>query len=244
MKLVSIGGGPAGLFTALLLKKADPRHEVIVYERNRLEDTFGFGVVFSDATEEALAKADAEATAAMGAHAHRWDDIEIHYKGEVLTSTGHRFSGLSRKKLLSLLAERCRDAGVKLCFEREVPDPEAVRRDADLVLGADGANSLVRERYKDHFRPIADVRPNRFVWFGTTRPFPAFTFYFKNDRHGLWRVHAYQYEPQGSTFIVEAREATWRSAGLDRADEARTIAFCEDLFREELAGHRLLSNRS
>ncbi|HET9250743.1 MAG TPA: FAD-dependent monooxygenase, partial [Candidatus Eisenbacteria bacterium] len=244
MRVVSIGGGPAGLFTALLLKKADPRHDVIVYERNRLEDTFGFGVVFSDATEEALAKADPEATAAMAAHSHRWDDIEIHYKGETLTSTGHRFSGLSRKKLLSLLAARCRDAGVKLCFEREVPDPEAVRRDADLVLGADGVNSLVRERYKDHFRPITDVRPNRFVWFGTTRPFPAFTFYFKHDRHGLWRVHAYQYEPDGSTFIVEARESTWRSAGLDRADEARTIAFCEDLFREELQGHRLLSNRS
>jgi anthraniloyl-CoA monooxygenase len=226
------------------LKKADLRHEVAVYERNRLEDTFGFGVVFSDATEEALAKADPEATAAMSAHAHRWDDIEIHYKGDVLTSTGHRFSGLSRKKLLSLLADRCRDAGVKLCFEREIPDPEAVRRDVDLVLGADGVNSVVRERYRDHFRPMVDVRPNRFVWFGTTRPFPAFTFYFKNDRHGLWRVHAYQYEPNGSTFIVEAREATWRSAGLDRADEKQTIAFCESLFREELEGHRLQSNRS
>jgi anthraniloyl-CoA monooxygenase len=243
VRVVSIGGGPAGLFTALLLKKADPRHEVTVHERNRLEDTFGFGVVFSDATEEALAKADPEATAAMAAHSHRWDDIEIHYKGEILTSTGHRFSGLSRKQLLSLLAERCRDAGVRLCFEREVPDPESVR-DADLILGADGANSAVRERYRDRFRPAVDVRPNRFVWFGTTRPFPAFTFYFKHDRHGLWRVHAYQYEPKGSTFIVEAREATWRAAGLDRADEAATIAFCESLFAEELEGHRLLSNRS
>jgi anthraniloyl-CoA monooxygenase len=243
VKVISIGGGPAGLFTALLLKKSDPRHEVAVYERNRLEDTFGFGVVFSDATEEALAKADPEATAAMTAHAHRWDDIEIHYHGETLTSTGHRFSGLSRKKLLSLLADRCRDAGVRLCFEREVPDPEAMR-DADLVLGADGVNSVVRERYREHFRPVVDVRPNRFVWFGTTRPFPAFTFYFKNDRHGLWRVHAYQYEPGGSTFIVEARESTWQSAGLDRADEAATIAFSEGLFREELAGHRLVSNRS
>ena len=244
MKAAVIGGGPAGLFFALLLKKSDPAHEVRVYERNRLEDTFGFGVVFSDATEEALAKADPEVTAAMGLEAHRWDDIEIHYKGQVLRSTGHGFSGLSRKTLLALLAERCRLAGVELCFEREVRDPDELRREADLVLAADGVQSLVRERYRDAFRPTIDVRPNRFVWLGTTKPFPAFTFYFKKDGHGLWRVHAYQYEPGASTFIVEAREETWRAAGLERADEATTIRFCERFFAEELAGHRLVSNRS
>ena len=244
MKASVIGGGPAGLFFALLLKKADPKHEVQIYERNRLEDTFGFGVVFSDATEEALAQADPDVTAAMGSQAHRWDDIEIHYKGSVMRSTGHGFSGLSRKTLLALLAERCRASGVRLCFERDVKDPEELRREADVVLAADGVQSVVRERYRDHFRPMVDVRPNRFVWLGTTKPFPAFTFYFKNDPHGLWRVHAYQYEPGASTFIVEAREATWRAAGLDRVDEAATIRFCERLFAEELEGHRLVSNRS
>ncbi len=243
MRAAVIGGGPAGLFFALLLKKADPAHQVEVYERNRLEDTFGFGVVFSDATEEALAQADPEVTAAMGAQAHRWDDIEIHYKGSVLRSTGHGFSGLSRKTLLKLLADRCRAAGVRLCFEREVKDPEDLRG-ADLVLAADGVQSAVRERYREHFRPTLDVRPNRFVWLGTTKPFPAFTFYFKRDQHGLWRVHAYQYEPGASTFIVEAREETWRAAGLDRADEAATLRFCERLFAEELEGHGLVSNRS
>jgi anthraniloyl-CoA monooxygenase len=243
VKVVCLGGGPAGLFLAALLKRADPSHDVTVLERNRPDDTFGFGVVFSDATEEALAKADPRITEAMGRNAHRWDDIEIHYRGETLVSTGHGFSGLSRRTLLALLHERCRDAGVRLCFGREVRDPEEFRG-ADLVVAADGVNSLVRERYREHFRPQVDERPNRFVWLGTSRPFPAFTFYFKSDAHGLWRVHAYQYEPGASTFIVEATEQTWRSAGLDRADEAATLAFCETLFAEELAGHRLVSNRS
>ena len=243
MRVVSVGGGPAGLFFAILLKKADPRHEVEVYERNRLDDTFGFGVVFSDATEEALAHGDRETVAAMAAASHRWDDIEVHYRGSTLTSTGHGFSGLSRKSLLAILADRCRSLGVRLCFEREIADPEQVRG-ADLVLAADGANSAVRERYRDRFRPEVDVRPNRFVWFGTTKPFPAFTFYFKSDDHGLWRVHAYQYDRTNATFIVEAREETWRAAGMEGASEGETIAFCERLFADELQGHRLLSNRS
>ena len=243
MRVVSVGGGPAGLFFAILLKKLDPSHEVEVYERNRLDDTFGFGVVFSDATEEALSRGDRETVSAMAAASHRWDDIEIHYRGATVTSTGHGFSGLSRKSLLKILADRCRALGVRLCFEREIADPEEVRG-ADLVLAADGANSAVRERYREHFEPSVDLRPNRFAWFGTSRPFPAFTFYFKSSPQGLWRVHAYQYQPDRSTFIVEAREDTWRAAGLDRADEAASLAFCERLFAEELAGHRLISNRS
>jgi len=243
VKAVAIGGGPAGLFFGLLLKKSNPRHDVVVYERNRVDDTFGFGVVFSDATEEALAAADPDAVADMAERSHRWDDIEVHYRGSTLLSGGHGFSGLSRRALLDILATRCRAAGVKLCFEREISDPEKVR-DADLVLAADGANSIVRERYREHFRTEVDIRPNKFVWLGTTKPFPAFTFYFKHDAHGLWRVHAYQYEPGASTFIVEATETTWRAAGMDRATETDTLAFCERLFREELEGHKLVSNRS
>ncbi len=243
MKVASIGGGPAGLFFALLLKKVDPRNDVTVFERNRLDDTFGFGVVFSDATEEALAAADPETTAAMAAASHRWDDIEIHYRGSVLSSTGHGFSGMSRRTLLAVLARRCQELGVRLCTEHEIRDPDDVR-DADLVLVADGVNSLVRERYASQFGTTIDVRPNRFVWLGTSKPFPAFTFYFKADRHGLWRVHAYQYEPHASTFIVETTAETWRAAGLEGADEAQTIAFCERLCAHELDGHRLVSNRS
>src|SRR5262249_52602325 len=185
VKAAVVGAGPAGLFFAALLKKSDPRHEGAGYERNRLDDTFGFGVVFSDATEQALEQADPEVSAAMIAEGHRWDDIEIHYRGRAITSTGHAFSGLSRKTLLRILADRCRALGVRLCLDREVEDPERLR-DADLVLAADGANSTVRERYREHFRPTADVRPNKFVWLGTSKPFPAFTFYFKPDAHGLW----------------------------------------------------------
>src|SRR4029077_14839379 len=139
----------------------------------------------------------------------------------------------SRKTLLQLLERRCRALGVQVCFQREVTDPETLRS-SDLVIAADGANSLVRERYRAHFVPETDVRPNKFVWLGTSKPFPAFTFYFKEDAHGLWRVHAYQYEPGFSTFIVEAREETWRAAGMDQASEADTIAFCERLFAKEL----------
>ena len=243
MRIVCIGGGPAGLFFALLMKQQDVGNEVTVYERNKLDDTFGFGVVFSDATEEAIAHADPEVTRQMAEQCHRWDDIETHYRGTVLTSTGHGFSGLSRRRLLDILAARCREVGVDLRFERDITDPESIR-DADLVFAADGVSSMVRERYRESFQPEIDVRPNRFVWFGTTKPFPAFTFYFKHDDHGLWRIHAYQYEPNQSTFIVEATEETWRRSGLDQADEKSTIEFCERLFADELAGHRLQSNRS
>lgn len=243
MKVNVVGGGPAGLFFALMLKRADARHSVTVIERSRPEDTWGFGVVFSDATEEALAQADPAVTEAMARHAHRWDDIEIQYRGDLVYSGGHGFSGLARRTLLRILADRCREIGVVTRFEEDVADLEPLR-DADLLVGADGLNSRVREAGQEHFRPAVDLRPNRFVWLGTTRPFPAFTFSFRETEHGLWRAHAYQYERDRSTFIVEAREETWRAAGLDHTTEDGTIAFCGRVFAEELRGHRLLSNRS
>ncbi len=243
MRVASIGGGPAGLYFAILMKKANPAHHITVFERNRPEDTFGFGVVFSDATGNNLADADRGTYDAMMAQCARWDDIEIHYHGNTLTSTGHGFSGLSRQTLLEVLCTRCEELGVDLRFGHEVTDVESVR-DADLVLGADGFNSLVRARYEDHFKPQVDWRPNRFVWLGTTRPFPAFTFYFKANEHGLWRVHAYQYASGRSTFIVEATEETWCAAGMDHVSENETLAFCEALFADELEGHRLEANLS
>jgi anthraniloyl-CoA monooxygenase len=243
LRIVSIGGGPAGLYLAILMKKADPRHDITVIERNRPDDTFGFGVVFSDATLENFAEADRETHQAITAAFAHWDDIDIHYRGTVLTSTGHGFSGLARQTLLDILQRRAGQLGVKLEFQTEASDL-APYAEADLLVGADGLNSGVRTRYAEHFRPEIDWRPNRFVWLGTTFPFRAFTFLFKTDRHGLWRVHAYRYDTRHATFILEATEATWRRAGLDGASEDDTVAFTEHLFAEELAGHRILRNRS
>ena len=243
MKIVSIGGGSAGLYFALLMKKADPTHEILVVERNRPDDTFGFGVVFSDATLENFAEADRESYEQLTENFAHWDDIDVHYRNEVLRSKGHGFSGMARQLLLDILQRRCAALGVRIEFQREVGDP-AEYASADLVLAADGVNSMVRGRYAQHFRPQIDWRGNKFVWLGTTFPYPAFTFLFKESEHGLWRVHAYRYDASMSTFILETTEATWRRAGLDRADEDQTLAFCERLFAAELGGHRLLKNRS
>ncbi len=244
MKINVIGGGPGGLFAALLLKKDDPTRTIEVFERNRPDDTFGFGVVFSDATLEEVAEADPETFREIAKRFYHWDDIDIHYQCELLRSTGHGFAGLSRRELLLLLHRRCRDVGVGLHFEHDI-DNLAPYLDADLVIGADGLNSLVRERFADAFEPLVDMRPNRFVWLGTTRPFPAFTFYFREDDHGLWRVHAYQYNASGkSTFIVEATEETWRRAGMEAASEGETVDFLSRLFADELEGHALIRNRS
>src|SRR5215471_9003269 len=243
MRIVSIGGGPAGLYFSLLMKKADPGHDITVVERNRADDTFGFGVVFSDATLESFADADRDSYTEITASFAHWDAIDIHYRGKVLTSRGHGFAGIARQRLLDILQRRCVDLGVRLEFQTEVGDLAAYA-DADLLVGADGVNSVVRGRHAGEFQPHVDWRPNKFVWLGTTFPFDAFTFLFKESGHGLWRVHAYRYDASTSTFILETTEATWRRAGLDRADEDQTLAFCERLFAEELGGHRLLKNRS
>ena len=243
LNIACVGGGPGGLYFALLMKRANPHHTVTVLERNRADDTFGFGVVFSDATMAGIADADSEAYAAISKHLVHWDDIAVHYAGEIITSTGHGFSGMSRHTLLRVLQDQARDAGVQLTFERDISDL-AELRNADLIVGADGVNSTVRRLLGAQVNVAADVRPNRFVWLGTSKPFPEFTFYFKTTEHGLWRVHAYQYGIDKSTFIVECREDTWRAAGLEHVDERTTVAFLEELFATELDGHRLIANKS
>ena len=243
MRVVCVGGGPAGLYLSILMRKARPGSRVIVLERNRPEDTFGFGVVFSDATLDKLGEADRQTYDEITRGFAHWDDIDIHFKGQLLRSTGHGFSGLSRKTLLGILQRRAVELGVELRFEAEVR-PDAQFPEADLIVIADGVNSALRAHHAAHFQPEIDWRPNRFVWLGTTFPFGAFTFYFKESRHGLFQVHAYRYEQGSSTFIVECSDETFRRTGLDPADEDATLAYCEALFAAELAGHRLQKNRS
>src|SRR4051812_39948580 len=222
------------------MKLASPRHAVTVYERNKPDDTFGFGVVFSDATLGHLQAADPASYAAIARGFARWDDIEVHVGGQVLRSTGHGFAGIERKGLLTILQRRAAELGVELRFEHEI----TALPEADVVVAADGVASPVRTMLADHFQPSIDTRANKFVWLGTTVPYRAFTFLFKATPHGLFRVHAYRYAETGSTFIVECTPDTWRAAGLDSADEDQTIAILERVFAEELAGHGLIKNRS
>jgi len=245
VKILVIGGGPTGLYFSILMKRVDPSHEIVVLERNRPDDTFGFGVVFSDKTISEVESADPVTYAAITDHFVRWDDIDVHFGGEVVRTTGHGFSGMSRQTLLTVLQEQAAAVGVQVRFETEFEGFDAFDRSSyDLVIGADGVNSHVREQLASAFEPSFDWRPNRFVWLGTTKPFPAFTFYFRENEHGLWRVHAYQYEPGRSTFIVECTEDTWKAAGMDAATEPESVAYCSDLFSEELEGHELIANRS
>ena len=254
MNITCVGGGPAGLYLAILMKKANPHSRITVIERNGPQDTFGFGVVFSDQTLLHLREADAPTYDAITQRFAHWDDIAVHFgqPGQVITSTGHGFSGLSRQVLLDILQARCQELGVQLQFNRDLKpgELEALRQSCDLLVGSDGLNSLVRTHYESAFGLQLDLRPNRFVWLGTTFPFPAFTFYFKENQHGLWRVHAYRYAhdvPEGqpqSTFIVECTGDTFARSGLAEGDEQATLAYCEALFAAELGGHKLACNRS
>lgn len=251
MNIVCLGGGPAGLYLAILMKKADPAHRITVIERNRPSDTFGFGVVFSDQTLSYLRDEDAESYDAIERSFYHWDNIDIFYRDHVVRSCGHGFAGLGRNDLLRILQQRALQLGVEIVFEREIQSGDVdAYLDADLVVGSDGLNSVVRARFAESFQPQIDWRPNRFVWLGCTQPLPAFTFYFDENEHGLWRVHAYRYtqnaapdEPQ-STFIVECTAETFLRSGLDPADEDATVAYCEKLFAPRLDGHKLCKNRS
>ncbi|HZY19279.1 MAG TPA: bifunctional salicylyl-CoA 5-hydroxylase/oxidoreductase [Ramlibacter sp.] len=241
MKIVCIGGGPAGLYFALLMKRQDPRHEITVVERNKPYDTFGWGVVFSDQTLGHLQAADPQtAGEILGAFNH-WDDIEVNIRGERIRSGGHGFCGIGRKRLLNILQRRCEELGVRLVFETEAQGDEQFP-DADLIIASDGLNSRIRSRYASTFQPDIDLRHCRFVWLGTHKRFDAFTFAFEETEHGWFQAHAYQFDGDTSTFIVEAPEDVWRKAGLDTMDKDEAIAFCERLFAGTLDGHRLMSN--
>lgn len=243
LRIAVIGGGPAGLYFSILMKKARPGAEILVVEKNPADVTWGWGVVFSAETMENFRGADEETYRRITENFARWDAIDVHFRGEMVRSGGHGFCGLKRMRLLEILQGRAEELGVLLEFGREVDSYEEFAG-YDLVVGADGINSQLRAHFAEVFEPEIEPGRAKFVWLGSTKRFDTFTFYIKENEHGLFQVHAYQFNEDQSTFIVECDEDTWRRAGLDQADESRTIGYCEALFAEELEGARLLGNHS
>jgi len=241
MKIVCIGGGPAGLYFALLMKQLGAHHDVSVVERNKPYDTFGWGVVFSDATMDNMREWDRDTADTIEQSFAHWDDIELQFKGRTIRSGGHGFVGIGRKKLLNILQARCEALDVKLVFETEA-DSDADYPDADLVIASDGINSRIRTKYASVFKPDIVTRPNRFIWLGTKKVYEPFTFLFEKTEHGWFQAHIYQFDASTSTFIVECPEPVWLAHGLDKADPDQSVAFCEKLFAANLQGERLMTN--
>jgi len=242
MKINVLGGGPGGLYFAILYKKANPQAEITVYERNRPTDTFGWGVVFSDATLGNFERADAESHREITATFRHWDNIDTFFRGRKITSGGHGFCGIARVRLLQILTNRAEQLGVEMRFGEDVKDPEDLMASADLVVASDGLNSLTRRVFEPHFEPDVDMRKCRFIWLGTKKLLDAFTFSFKETEHGWFALHAYRFDDQHSTFIVETPEDVWLKHGIDRMDQDEGIRLCEKLFADVLDGHELMSN--
>ncbi len=243
MKVSIIGGGPGGLYFALLAKKNWPRWDITVYERNRPDDTFGFGVVFSDQTLDAFKAYDLATYERIRRRFAYWGDVDVVYKGKVMRSGGNGFCGCSRVALLNILQDRGRELGVQMRFQREVEGLEEFA-DSDLVVVADGIASKIRTRYADHFQPATDLRPNKFTWLGSTKPLDAFKYFFRETPEGIILAHCYQYEPERSTWVIETDEQTWRNFGFDKLSETAMLPVIERVFAEELEGHSLIANRS
>jgi len=243
MKIHVIGGGPAGLYFSLLMKQFDRSHEIHVFERNAADNTFGWGVVFSRRTLEILGQGDPAIQQALQRRAMQWENVDIIHRGVKTSVLGNHFAGISRIDLLQVLQGRCRELGVELHFEAEVTDVRS-RQDADLVIGSDGVGSRVRSTFPDSFRPSIQECRNRYIWLGSPRLFHGLTLIFRTRDEGMFMAHAYKFQPDCSTFIVECDEGAWRRAGLHELEEPATLAFLQDVFAEDLDGAPLLSNNS
>lgn len=244
MKINIIGGGPAGLYFAILMKQSRPAHDLTVYERNGPDDTFGWGVVFSGQTLENLKQADEEAHRAITDNFETWDNVDIIHRGQKISIHGNRFSGIARLQLLHILQRRCLDLNIALNFRTEVGEAQELAGDCDLLVGADGVNSTVRQAFADHFQPSLDVRSNRYIWFGTEHLFHGLTLTFREAPAGVFAAHSYKFNQTASTFIVECDQQTWSQAGFATMTEVDTRVFLAEVFRQDLKGHELLSNNS
>jgi anthraniloyl-CoA monooxygenase len=243
MNITIIGGGPAGLYFALLMKKHAPSHEITVWERNAPDDTFGWGVVFSDKTLSYLRDTDEETYREITRSFATWDNVDVVHRDARVTIRGNKFSGIARLKLLNILQERCRALGVDLRFRGEVASVGEFA-DADLVVGADGVNSAVREHYRAAFQPSLGVRHNKYIWYGTHQLFHGLTLTFRESEAGVFAAHSYKFDAETSTFIVECDAETWASAKFAKMSDAETRAYLEVVFGRDLGGHALLSNNS
>jgi anthraniloyl-CoA monooxygenase len=244
MKINIIGGGPAGLYFAILMKKQNPSREITVFERNAPDDTFGWGVVFSDKTLSYLRESDEETHDQITESFATWDNVDVVHRGQKITIRGNKFSGIARIKLLQILQHRCRGLGVDLRFRAEVSDVEGLADDCDLLVGADGINSTVRQKYSDFFEPSLSVRTNKYIWYGTNRLFHGLTLTFRESPAGVFAAHSYKFNKTTSTFIVECDLQTWTRARFDAMTDEETRAYLEKVFRDDLNTHPLLSNNS
>ncbi|MBI4770739.1 MAG: bifunctional salicylyl-CoA 5-hydroxylase/oxidoreductase, partial [Chloroflexi bacterium] len=245
MEINLLGGGPAGLYFALLMKKLDPAHQITVIERDGPDDTFGWGIVFSEKTLTFLDEHDYPTFVAITEACESWDDVVVVHKGERLHIGGNPISGIARLRFLNILHQRCRELGVDLRFHTNVTDPErvaALAAESDLLVGADGANSLVRRTYEGFFQPSVDLRQNKYIWLGTEQPFDGLTMTFRQNEAGLFIAHSYRFSPTHSTFIVECPPETWANAGFERMPADQTCRYLAQVFRDDLGGHPLLSN--
>lgn len=244
MKINITGGGPAGLYFALLMKKANPAHEVTVFERNAPNDTFGWGVVFSDKTLSYLKETDEQTYQEITGKFATWDNVDVVHRDQKVTIRGNKFSGIARIELLNILHERCRELGVDLQFRTEVSNLEQLAAESDLLVGADGVNSTVRQHYAQEFEPDLSVRQNKYIWYGTNQLFHGLTLTFRENEAGVFAAHSYKFNQTTSTFIVECDQETWTRAGFDQLSDEATRDYLESAFVNDLHGHPLLSNNS